>query len=45
MAAGETLFSISQRYKVKVADLQTWNAKPDPSVRIGEVLRVQAATK
>ncbi|WP_197076764.1 LysM peptidoglycan-binding domain-containing protein [Hymenobacter terrenus] len=42
---GETLFSISRQYNVKVADLQAWNAKPDQSVKVGEVLRVQAAGK
>ncbi|OGX86691.1 LysM peptidoglycan-binding domain-containing protein [Hymenobacter glacialis] len=41
---GETLFSISRLYKVKVADLQVWNGKLDESVKIGEVLQVQAST-
>ncbi|OGX86324.1 hypothetical protein BEN47_01895 [Hymenobacter lapidarius] len=42
---GESLFSISRLYKVKVADLQVWNGKLDESVKIGEVLRVQASAK
>ena len=45
VAKGETLFSISRLYKVKVADLQAWNGKLDGNVKIGEVLRVQASTK
>lgn len=42
---GETLYSIAKRYQVTVADLQVWNNKPDASVKLGEVLRVQANTK
>lgn len=42
---GETLSSISRLYNVKVADLQTWNAKTEPAVKIGEVLRVQTTGK
>lgn len=38
----ETLFSISRRYGVSVAELQAWNKKADPAVRIGEVLQVKA---
>ena len=41
VAKGETLYSIAKRYEVSVADLQTWNSKPDQNVQIGEVLRVQ----
>ncbi|TPG67291.1 LysM peptidoglycan-binding domain-containing protein [Hymenobacter nivis] len=40
--AGETLYSLSKRYAVSVSDLQAWNHKPDPSVRLGEVLRMNA---
>ena len=43
VAKGETLYSIARLYKVTVADLQTWNAKPDMSVKIGEVLRVSGS--
>ena len=42
---GENLSSISRLYNVKVADLQVWNAKTDPAVKIGEVLRVQTNSK
>ena len=42
VAKGETLYSISKLYRVTVADLQAWNAKAEPSVKVGEVLRVQA---
>ncbi|MBH8558182.1 LysM peptidoglycan-binding domain-containing protein [Hymenobacter negativus] len=45
VAKGETLYSIAKRYQVTVADLQAWNNKPDASVKLGEVLRVQADTK
>ncbi|MGY3088985.1 membrane-bound lytic murein transglycosylase D [Hymenobacter sp. UYAg731] len=42
---GETLYSIAKRYQVTIADLQAWNNKSDASVKLGEVLRVQADTK
>lgn len=42
---GETLYSISKLYKVKMTDLQAWNGKVDGTVRIGEVLQVQGAAK
>jgi len=42
VSAGETLFSISRRYKVRVEELQAWNKKSDASVRVGEVLQVSA---
>ena len=45
VAVGETLYSISKRYQVAVADLQAWNGKPDTSVKIGEVLRLSASGK
>jgi len=45
VAKGETMFSIARLYQVKVADLQTWNNKPDGAVKIGEVLRVTAPIK
>ena len=47
VAAGETLYSISKRYRVTVADLQAWNGKAttDNSAKIGEVLRVLASGK
>ncbi|OGX91735.1 hypothetical protein BEN49_18725 [Hymenobacter coccineus] len=40
--AGETLYSLSKRYAVSVSDLQAWNHKADASVRLGEVLRMNA---
>ena len=45
VAKGETLFGIARRYQVTMADLQAWNSKPDTSVKLGEVLRVQADSK
>ena len=45
VAVGETLYSISKRYQVSVADLQAWNGKLNTSVKIGEVLRVTAGGK
>lgn len=45
VAVGETFYSISRRYRVSVADLQTWNAKPTTDVRIGEVLRLQPGNR
>lgn len=39
---GETLYSLSKRYAVSVSDLQAWNHKLDASVRLGEVLRMNA---
>jgi LysM repeat protein len=38
---GETLFAIARQYGVKPDQLQSWNAKPDNSVKIGEVLTIQ----
>ena len=40
--AGETLYNLSKRYAVSVSNLQAWNHKPDASVRLGEVLRINA---
>ncbi|MBD2767381.1 LysM peptidoglycan-binding domain-containing protein [Hymenobacter sp. BT664] len=45
VAIGETLYSISRRYGVTVADLQAWNGKQDATAKLGEVLRVFAAQK
>ncbi|MFD1469250.1 LysM peptidoglycan-binding domain-containing protein [Hymenobacter caeli] len=39
---GETLYALAKRYQVTVSDLQAWNKKPDASVRLGEVLRMNA---
>ncbi|GAB3235046.1 hypothetical protein GCM10027346_24430 [Hymenobacter seoulensis] len=40
---GETLFSIARRYGVEPAQLQAWNGKASSSVKIGEVLTVEAS--
>ena len=37
---GETLFSISQEYRVEVDDVRTWNAIGDASIDIGQELIV-----
>ena len=44
---GETLYSISVRYRTKVAELQTLNgrAAADTGVKIGEVLQLPAGSK
>ncbi|MCA8831452.1 LysM peptidoglycan-binding domain-containing protein [Hymenobacter pini] len=39
---GETLFSIARHYHTTPAQLQQWNDKAEPSVKIGEVLVVEA---
>lgn len=41
VAKGETLFAIARQYGVKPNQLQSWNDKPDNSVKIGEVLTIQ----
>ena len=45
VAVGETLYSISKRYRVTVAELQVWNGKAatNTSAKTGEVLRVSAS--
>ncbi len=40
VAAGDTFFNISRRYGCSVAELQASNSRPEPSLRVGEVLRV-----
>ena len=44
---GETLYSISVRYRTKVAELQTLNGRTaaDTGVKIGEVLQLPAGSK
>lgn len=39
---GETLFSIARQYHTTPAQLQQWNDKTEPNVKIGEVLVVEA---
>ncbi|RTQ50261.1 lytic transglycosylase [Hymenobacter gummosus] len=41
VVAKETLFSISQKYKVKPAQIMQWNNKTEETVRLGEVLTIQ----
>ncbi|WP_221409525.1 LysM peptidoglycan-binding domain-containing protein [Marinoscillum furvescens] len=40
VSAGETLFSISQKYGVAVGDLKSWNALTSNELSIGQVLKV-----
>jgi membrane-bound lytic murein transglycosylase D len=40
VAIGDTFFNISRRYGCSVAELQASNSRAEPSLRIGEVLRV-----
>jgi membrane-bound lytic murein transglycosylase D len=42
VVAKETLYSISRLYNVTVDELKSWNNKTEPTVKIGEVLRVKA---
>ena len=40
VAQGDTFFSISRRYGCTVAELQASNGKAEPTLRLGEVIRV-----
>jgi membrane-bound lytic murein transglycosylase D len=40
VAAGDTFFSISRRYGCSVAELQASNGKTEPTLRLGEAIRV-----
>ena len=40
VASGDTFFSISHHYGCTVAELQASNGKADPTLRVGEVIRV-----
>jgi len=43
VAEGESLWSISQRYEIKVDDILRWNQLPDPNaISIGQNIRVKA---
>ncbi|MDO7876501.1 LysM peptidoglycan-binding domain-containing protein [Hymenobacter sp. ASUV-10] len=42
VVAGETLYSISRLYEVKVESLKVWNNNHVDAVKVGEVLRVKA---
>jgi LysM repeat protein len=43
VAAGETLWSIAQRYGVSVDQVKSWNGRRGNKVGIGEVLRIYAS--
>jgi len=38
---GDTMFSISKKYDVKIDDLVGWNKKSDNTVKLGEKLRIK----
>ncbi len=40
VAVGDTFFNISRRYGCSVAELQASNSRPEPTLRVGEVIRV-----
>ena len=40
VATGDTLFNISQRYGCTVAELQASNGRSEPTLRVGEIIRV-----
>jgi membrane-bound lytic murein transglycosylase D len=40
VASGDTFFSISRRYGCTVAELQASNGKAEPTLRLGEIIRV-----
>ncbi|RZK60828.1 MAG: LysM peptidoglycan-binding domain-containing protein, partial [Hymenobacter sp.] len=40
VAVGDTFFNISRRYGCSVAELQASNGRPEPTLRVGETLRV-----
>ena len=40
VAVGDTFFNISRRYGCSVAELQASNSRPEPTLRVGEIIRV-----
>jgi LysM repeat protein len=40
VASGETLYSISRKYNLSVADLKTWNPETSAGLRVGQVLKL-----
>ncbi|WP_139925875.1 LysM peptidoglycan-binding domain-containing protein [Hymenobacter sp. DG01] len=40
---GETMYSISRKYKVTIKQIMEWNSKPDFAVKPGEVLLIKPA--
>lgn len=41
VAQGETMFSISQKYGVKVDQIKEWNGLPDTGVKLGQQLKIK----
>jgi LysM repeat protein len=41
VVGGDTLFNISRRYNVSVADLKSYNNLSDNTVKLGQVIRVK----
>ncbi len=41
VAQGETMFSISQKYGVKVDQIKEWNELPDTGVKIGQQIKIK----
>ncbi|WP_428666615.1 LysM peptidoglycan-binding domain-containing protein [Runella sp.] len=41
VAQGETMFSISKKYGVKVDEIKEWNELPDTGVKIGQQLKIK----
>ncbi|MEZ4901089.1 MAG: LysM peptidoglycan-binding domain-containing protein [Spirosomataceae bacterium] len=41
VAQGETMFSISQKYGVKIEQIQEWNTMTDTGVKIGQQLKIK----
>ena len=44
VAKGETLYQISRKYKVSVTQLRAWNNLSDNTIKVGQVLYLQAPT-
>jgi phosphate transport system substrate-binding protein len=42
VGAGETLYSIARKHGVEVAQIRSWNHLKDNTVRMGQVLRIEA---
>ncbi len=40
VSRGDTLWSISQRYRVSVADLRQWNGRRGSIIAVGEILKI-----
>jgi membrane-bound lytic murein transglycosylase D len=41
VAQGETMFSISKKYGVKMDEIKEWNGLPDTGVKIGQQLKIK----